>query len=46
MTRSFMMSGRDSEEEEDEDDMQRDDRNILDFELQPIVQLSSQQHKA
>jgi hypothetical protein len=37
MTRSFMMSGRDSEEEEDEDDMQRDDRNILDFELQPIV---------
>ena len=47
MTRSFMMSGRDSEEEEYEDDMQRDDRNILDFELQPIVQLSSsQQHKA
>jgi hypothetical protein len=47
MTRSFMMSGGDSEEE-DEDDMQRDDRNILDFELQPIVQLSSsqQQHKA
>jgi hypothetical protein len=41
-----MMSGRDSEED-DEDDMQRDDRNILDFELQPIVQLSSsQQHKA
>jgi hypothetical protein len=36
-----MMSGRDSEED-DEDDMQRDDRNILDFELQPIVQLSSQ----
>ena len=47
MTRSFMMSGRDSEEEEDEDDMQRDDRKILDFELQPIVQLSSSQsHKA
>jgi hypothetical protein len=41
MTRSFMMSGGDSEEE-DEDDMQRDDRNILDFELQPIVQLYSQ----
>ena len=37
MTRSFMMSGADSEEEEDEDEMQRDDRKILDFELQPIV---------
>ena len=44
MTRSFMMTGGDSEEDDDEDDMHRDGRDLLDFELQPIVQLS-QQHK-
>ena len=35
------MIARGDSEEEDEDDMQRDDWNILDFELQPIFQLSS-----
>jgi hypothetical protein len=47
MTRSFMMTGGgDSEEDEDEedDDLRRDGRDLLDFELQPIVQLS-QQHR-
>jgi hypothetical protein len=39
-----MMTGGDSEDEDDEDDMHRDGRDLLDFELQPIVQLS-QQHK-
>jgi hypothetical protein len=39
-----MMTGGDSEEDDDEDDMHRDGRDLLDFELQPIVQLS-QQHK-
>jgi hypothetical protein len=38
-----MMTGGDSEDD-DEDDMHRDGRDLLDFELQPIVQLS-QQHK-
>ena len=46
MTRSFMMTGGgDSEEDDDEDDdLHRDGRDLLDFELQPIVQLS-QQHR-
>ena len=46
MTRSFMMTGGgDSEDDEDEDDLHRDGRDVLDFELQPIVQLSNQQHR-